>query len=213
MQRRAFGQWGGRIGLWLAAASMLAPGAVRADAVETLRAFARDVPSGRADFTQTVTSADGARKRSSSGTFEFERPNRFRFAYSKPFVQTIVADGQKVWIHDPDLNQVTVRPLTEALGATPAALLTGAAIDKEFALKALPDRDGLSWVEATPRAADGPFKRLRVGFAGATLAALEILDSFDSLSALRFSRVEQGVRLPADTFRFVVPPGAEVLSQ
>ena len=96
-----------------------------ADAVDTLREFVRDVKSGRANFTQTVTSADGVKKRISSGSFEFARPNRFRFAYAKPFEQVIVSDGQKVWIFDADLNQASSRKLTEALGASPAALLTG----------------------------------------------------------------------------------------
>ena len=90
--------------------------AARADALDTLREFVRDVKSGRASFTQTVTSADGVKKRSSSGSFEFARPNRFRFAYAKPFEQLIVSDGQKVWIHDVDLNQVSVRKLSAGAG-------------------------------------------------------------------------------------------------
>ncbi|MCV4784314.1 outer membrane lipoprotein carrier protein LolA, partial [Escherichia coli] len=87
----------------------------------------------------------------SHGRFEFVRPNRFRFEYAKPFEQVIVADGQKVWLYDTDLNQVTVRPMNQALGATPAALLAGGSLDKDFALKPLPDRDGLQWAEAQPR--------------------------------------------------------------
>ena len=98
-----------------------------ADSVDTLREFVRDVKSGKAAFTQTVTSPDGARKKVSSGNFEFLRPNRFRFVYTKPFEQTLVADGQKVWIHDPDLNQVSSRKISQALGSTPAALQIGRA--------------------------------------------------------------------------------------
>ncbi|HET9205600.1 MAG TPA: outer membrane lipoprotein chaperone LolA, partial [Burkholderiaceae bacterium] len=98
-------------------------GGARADAVDSLRDFAQNVKSGKASFTQTVTSVDGAKKKTSSGQFEFVRPNRFRFVYAKPFEQQIVADGQKVWLYDVDLNQVTVRPMAQALGATPAALL------------------------------------------------------------------------------------------
>src|SRR5919206_5099027 len=105
----------------LTAASLSA----RADAVDTLKDFVAQVKTGHAAFTQTVTSPDGAKKKNSSGTFDFARPNRFRFAYAKPFEQLIVADGQKVWVYDADLNQVTARKLTQALGATPAALLAG----------------------------------------------------------------------------------------
>ena len=96
-----------------------------ADAVDKLREFVRDVKTGKATFTQTVTSADGARRKTSSGSFEFARPNRFRFDYAKPFVQVIVADGVKVWIFDADLNQASSRKLGAAIGSTPAALLAG----------------------------------------------------------------------------------------
>ena len=158
--------------------------AAHADAVDTLRAFTRDVKTGSASFTQTVTSPDGARKKVSSGSFEFSRPNRFRFAYSKPFEQLIVSDGAKVWLHDVDLNQVTVRLLDQDLGGTPAALLAGGTLEKDFELAAQPPRDGLDWVLATPKAKDGSVASLRVGFRGPVLAALEIVDAFGQRSQL-----------------------------
>jgi outer membrane lipoprotein carrier protein len=185
----------------------------RADALETLREFVRDVKNGRASFTQTVTSADGAKKRSSSGSFEFARPNRFRFAYAKPFEQLIVSDGQKVWIHDLDLNQVSVRRLSAALGATPAALLAGASLEQEFELAAQPSQGGIDWVMATPRQKDGAFQSMRIGFRGKELAAVEILDSFGQRSVLQFSQYAANVALPEASFRFVPPPGADVIEQ
>jgi len=197
----------------LCAATLLCAGAVRADSVDLLRDFASNVKSGRAAFTQTVTSVDGAKKKDSSGQFEFVRPNRFRFSYAKPFEQQIVADGQKVWLYDVDLNQVTVRPMAQALGATPAALLAGGTLDKEFELKAAPAADGLEWVQATPRAKDGPIKTLRVGFKGSSLAALEIVDAFGQRSLLRFSGLEQNIVLPDSTFQFTPPKGADVIAQ
>lgn len=189
----------------------LALPAARADAVDTLRAFTRDVQTGRAGFTQTVTSPDGARKKTSSGSFEFSRPNRFRFVYSKPFEQVIVSDGAKVWLHDIDLNQVNVRLLDQALGSTPAGLLAGGALDKDFELTSQPTKDGLDWVLATPRAKDGSVTQLRVGFRGKDLAALEIIDAFGQRSLLSFSGVQQGLALPAERFRFVPPPGVDVI--
>ncbi|HSB98659.1 MAG TPA: outer membrane lipoprotein chaperone LolA [Burkholderiaceae bacterium] len=198
---------------WLLALTLLLGTAARADSVDLLRDFARHVKSGRASFTQTVTSADGAKKKSSSGRFEFVRPNRFRFSYAKPFEQQIVADGQKVWLYDVDLNQVTVRPLAQALGATPAALLAGGTLDKEFDLEPAPAADGLEWVQATPRIKDGPIKWLRVGFKGATLAALEIADAFGQRSLLRFTELEQNVKLPDSTFEFTPPKRADVIAQ
>jgi outer membrane lipoprotein carrier protein len=187
--------------------------AARADALDTLREFVRDVKSGRASFTQTVTSADGTKKRISSGSFEFARPNRFRFSYAKPFEQLIVSDGQKVWIHDLDLNQVSARKLTQALGATPAALLAGASLDKEFELVAQPSKDGVDWVQATPRQKDGAFQSMRIGFRGKDLAAVEILDSFGQRSVLQFSQYAANPTLPEQSFRFVPPSGADVIEQ
>lgn len=186
---------------------------VRADAVDTLREFVRDVKSGQAAFTQTVTSADGTRKKVSSGDFEFQRPNRFRFSYSKPFEQLIVADGQKVWIFDTDLNQASSRRLAQALGSTPAALLAGAALEPEFSLSAEPPRDGLEWALATPRAKDGAFQSMRVGFNGKTLAVVEIADNFGQRSRLVFSRFLANPALTAERFRFVPPAGADVIEQ
>lgn len=192
---------------------LLFAGAAHADAVATLREFVQEVSSGRSAFTQTVSSADGTRKKTSSGSFEFQRPNRFRFAYAKPFEQLIVADGQKVWIFDADLNQASSRKLGQALGATPAALLAGGSLDKDFVLSSEPPRDGLVWAVAMPRTKDGPFQQLRVGFRGKTLAALEIFDSFGQRSLLQFSRFEANLPLAAGLFRFTPPAGADVIEQ
>lgn len=198
---------------FLLAAALCWAAAAHADAVETLREFVRDVKSGRAQFTQTVTSPDGARQKQSAGSFEFQRPNRFRFVYTKPEPQTLVADGQKVWIHDPDLNQVSARPLSRALGSTPAALLAGGNLDADFVLAGQPAAGGLDWVLATPKAKDSAFQSMRVGFRGKTLAAVEVVDSFGQRSLLQFSGFAANVALPADTFRFVVPKGADVTEE
>ena len=201
-----------RLGLALAA-TLAAPLASAADPVETLRSFVRDVKSGHAEFTQTVTSPDGTRKKTSSGSFDFARPNRFRFAYAKPFEQTIVGDGEKVWIYDADLNQVSSRKLGQALGATPAALLAGGSLEKDFDLGNLPAKDGLEWAEARPKAKDGAFQSVRVGFKGKDLAALEIVDSFGQRSLLRFEAFQANATVAPETFRFTPPAGADVIEQ
>ena len=210
---------GMHIGLraWLRSAFAVAclslSAAASADAVDTLRDFARNVQTGRADFTQTVVSPDGARQRVSSGQFAFSRPNRFRFAYNKPFEQLIVSDGQKVWLHDIDLNQVNVRPLDQALGATPAALLAGGSLERDFNLKAEPSAKGLDWVLAMPKQTEGTVRQMRVGFKGRELAALELTDAFGQRSTLIFSQMVQGGALPAELFRFTPPKGADVVGQ
>jgi outer membrane lipoprotein carrier protein len=197
----------------LAGASWLACVAAMAAPVDTLRDFVRDVKSGRAQFTQVVTSPDGAKKKTSSGSFEFARPNRFRFVYVKPFEQTIVADGEKVWIYDADLNQVSSRKFSAALGATPAALLAGGSLDTDFDLSNMPAHDGLDWAEAKPKTKDGAFQSVRVGFRGKDLAALEIIDSFGQKSLLTFSTFASNASVSADAFHFTAPAGADVVEQ
>lgn len=204
----------------------------RADAVASLRAFVKDVQSAQGSFVQTVTSPDGKRTRRSEGTLAFQRPDRFRFVYAKPTEQVIVGDGKKVWLYDADLNQVTVRPMTQAVGATPAALLAGSALDKDFVLSNVaPDAtvsssgaatatptaqqatSGLQWVEARPRSKDGQFQSVRVGFRQGQLAELEILDSFGQRSRLTFTQFDSRAKVAADRFQFTPPKGADVLEQ
>ncbi|MBX3588595.1 MAG: outer membrane lipoprotein chaperone LolA [Ramlibacter sp.] len=192
-----------------------------AGGMESLESFVKTVKSGRADFTQVVTSpareGQAPKVKTSTGTFEFQRPNRFRFNYLKPFVQTIVADGQTLWLHDVDLNQVTARKQAAVLGSTPAALIASApdlaALQKDFKLEAAPDRDGLQWVQALPKTRDGQLQSVRVGFKGEQLAVLEILDSFGQRSVLTFSNLQAPATLAADTFQFKPPAGADVLRQ
>ena len=203
-----------RRALLLASVALLLPAATRAqDAVALLRAFVRDTQSGQARFTQTVTAPDGQRRRTSSGEFAFLRPGRFLFQYRKPFEQTLVADGSKVWMHDPDLNQVSSRPLAQALAATPVALLAGGSLEPEFTLAAEPAAEGMQWAKATPRQRDGAFQSLRVGFRGRELAAIEVLDGFGQRSRLDFERFEANAAVPAERFRFVPPPGADLIEQ
>ena len=197
----------------LIAALLLAAAGAHADAVDALRDFAREVASGRASFTQTVTAPDGKRKKVSSGSFEFQRPNRFRFAYTKPFEQVIVADGTKVWIFDADLNQASSRKLGEALGATPAALLAGNTLERDFTLKALPSDGGIDWVQAVPKQADSTLQMVKLGFRAKELAALEIVDGFGQRSRLDFSAVRANVPVPPERFQFKLPAGADLIEQ
>jgi outer membrane lipoprotein carrier protein len=206
------------IGSLLVAAFALS---AQASGLDSLEQFVKSAKSGRAEFTQVVTSPprDGqtARSKTSSGTFEFARPNRFRFNYKKPFEQTIVADGQTLWLYDADLRQVTTRKQSEALGATPAALIASApdlgALRKDFELEAAAAKDGLEWVQATPRAKEGQLHMVRIGFRGNDLVALEILDSFGQRSVLTFSKMELNAGVSPDAFNFKPPQGVDVLKQ
>ena len=197
----------------LLAASAFSCASAFATATDELRDFVRTVKSGSATFTQTVTAPNGKQKLS-NGSFEFARPNRFRFVYDKPYAQTVVGDGVKVWIYDPDLNQASSRKVGDALASTPAALIVSNDIDKVFTLADQPATpDGLQWVLATPKQAEGTVRSLKVAFKGHALAQLEIDDSFGQRSVLVFSAFEPNAKLPADTFQFVPPKGADVVEQ
>lgn len=195
--------------------------AASAAGMASLEAFVKNAKSGRAEFTQTVTppARDGqpARAKTSSGSFEFQRPGRFRFDYRKPFAQTIVADGSTLSLYDADLNQVTQRAQAQALGSTPAAIIASAAdvkaLQADFTLEEQPARDGLEWVRATPKSRDAQLQSVQIGFQGEALAALEILDAFGQQSVLRFTKVELNPALPAQRFQFKAPAGADVIRQ
>ncbi len=192
-----------------------------AGGMESLENFMKSAKSGRADFSQVVTApgknGEAPRSKTSTGTFEFSRPNRFRFNYRRPFEQTIVADGQTLWLYDVDLNQVTARKQAQVLGSTPAALIASSpdlnALKKDFNIEAIADRDGLQWVQATPRAKDGQLHDVKVGFRGNELAALDILDSFGQRSVISFSKLEVNAQIPADSFNFKPPQGVDVVRQ
>ncbi len=207
----------------LVAGALLALRPAHADGLQALEEFVKTTRSGRAEFTQVVTSpgkdAQEAKAKTSSGSFEFLRPHRFRFVYKKPFEQTIVADGQTLWLYDVDLNQVTARKQAQVLGSTPAALIASASslavIEADFSLQAMPESDGLQWVLALPRNRDGQIQSVRVGFRlqdkGYALAALEILDNFGQRSLIRFSKLQVNLALDAGLFQFTPPRGGDVI--
>lgn len=203
----------------------LAGASAHADGLDSLERFIKGVRSAKAEFTQVVTAparaGEAAKVRKSGGSFAFVRPDRFRFEYRKPFAQTIVADGDTLWMYDVELNQVSARKQAQLLGSTPATLIASApdlaALRKEYDLQGQPVQDGLQWVLATPKAQDGQLQSVRVGFRGDTatpvLVALDIVDRFGQRSELRFDKFEPNPSLPADLFQFKPPPGADVIRQ
>lgn len=199
---------------------VLLGGAAQADGLAALDAFLREVKSAQADFTQVVTlpKREGqsvGRERTSSGYFEFRRPNQFRFEYQRPFEQSIVADGQTLWIHDVDLNQVTSRAQQEVLGNTPAALIaSGSSVDelaRVFVLTSVASSDGVQWVQAQPRQRDGSLNQVRLAFEQGQLTTLEIEDGLGQRSTLRFKNWRSNTDVPSERFRFQPPTGAAVL--
>jgi outer membrane lipoprotein carrier protein len=203
-----------RIGLipcvLLVAALAGSPAVAVAGGLDALHTFVSQFQSARGEFTQSAS--NGSKTTESSGQFVFARPGKFRWTYQKPYEQVIIADGEHLTVYDHDLNQVTVRRLTDALGSTPAAILFGDnSLEKSFQLKDAGTRDGLDWLEATPRSHDTTFERIDIGFRQGELATMQLHDALGQTTRLVFTNVQRNAGVTADTFRFVPPPGADVL--
>ena len=184
-----------------------------AASVERFQSFLRTTQAARADFQQKVFDKSGKLVQESKGSFSFLRPGRFRWTYVKP-PQLIVGDGERVWIHDADLNQVTVRRASRVLGATPAALLAGASdLEKSFELVDAGAKDGLEWMEAKPREKESGFERIRLGLSATGVEAMELVDHFGQTTLLRFTNMVRNPQFDAGTFRFTPPKGVDVLGE
>ena len=192
---------------------LLTCGAASAASIDALKAMLQQTTSGKARFAQIVVDKNLKQLQQATGTMQFVRPGRFRWEYDKPFEQTIVGDGAKLWIYDKDLNQVTVRKLDRALGGSPAALLSGSnEIEKVYDLTNLGTQEGLDWLEAVPKAKDTSFERIRLGFGKSGLEAMELRDQFGQTTVIKFADVERNPRIAADVFRFTPPKGADVIT-
>jgi len=205
-------------GMLVLLASLL-PGAAVADAAADARAAARldtaldSLSSLRAEFRQVVTDAGGERTESAEGSVSLARPGRFRWDYRTP-AQLIVSDGTTVWLYDEDLAQVTVRPAADSLAGTPALLLSGQAdLAGAFQISDGGEEGGFSWSRLRPKDADSDFTELRVGVAGSELRRMTLLDKLGQTTQLEFSRIERNPRFEADTFKFVPPPGVDVVGR
>jgi outer membrane lipoprotein carrier protein len=183
-----------------------------ASGIDRLNQFMTSTVTATGAFEQRVVNRDRKLVQESRGTLAFARPGKFRWTYSKPYPQVIVGDGARVWVYDEDLNQVTVRKLGQALGATPAALLAGSnEALKAFAFKDEGTRDGLEWVEAIPRDKESGFERIRLGFGFSGIERMELVDAFGQTTELRFSGFQRNPRVDPALFTFTPPKGADVV--
>lgn len=191
---------------------MLTAVAAHAGSIEKLEAFVAQTQSARASFAQEVIDEKGKPVQSAQGQLSFSRPGKFRWEYRKPYEQLIVGDGEKLWVYDKELEQVTVRKLDGALGSSPAALLAGSnQIEAHYNLDAKGVKGGLDWLEAYPKADDTMFEKVRMGFKGNTLDTMELYDHLGQMTRIRFSGIQRNPRLAADTFSFTAPAGVDVL--
>ena len=188
--------------------------AADAASIENLKAFLSQTTTAKARFAQIIVDKNLKELQRVTGTMQFQRPGKFRWEYHKPYEQTIVGDGAKLWIYDKDLNQVTVRKLDQALGNSPAALLAGNnEIERIYTLTNLGNQEGLDWLEAVPKSKENAFERVRLGFGKGGLEAMELRDAFGQVTIIKFSGLETNPKLPPDTFHFTPPKGADVITE
>ncbi|MEO8599035.1 MAG: outer membrane lipoprotein chaperone LolA [bacterium] len=195
---------------------VLAPIIADAAALDQFRSFVASTKAAKGEFTQRqVKMMDGTAKVShvSSGSFSFARPGKFIWTYQKPYEQLLQADGDKLYIFDKDLNQVTIKKLGDALASSPAAILFGSNdLEKNFSLKNAGTKDGMEWLDATPKAKDSTFEHIGIGLRNGVPQAMELRDAFGQVSLLTFKNFEKNPVIPANSFKFVVPKGADVFN-
>ena len=180
--------------------------------VKRLNDFISNVQGMQADFHQLLIDNKSKAVKESSGTLVMQRPGKFRWEYIRPYRQSIVADGEKIWIYDADLEQVTVKLLDATLGGTPAVLLSGQkTVWEKFKIKELGSKDGLEWVELTPKIPDNNFESVRLGFGEHDLEMMELLDSFGATTQLRFTQLQRNPVLDSSAFEFTPPKGVDVI--
>lgn len=196
------------------AASAMMLGA-EAAALDQFKSFVAGTKSARGEFTQQQMKAGGGKAGApSSGTFEFARPGKFIWLYQKPYDQLLQADGDKLYIYDKDLNQVTVKKLGDALGSSPAAILFGSNdLEKNFTLSEAGTKDGMEWLKAVPKTQDTTFEQITIGLRDGTPQAMELKDNFGSVSVLSFRKFEKNPTVSASHFKFVMPKGVEISQQ
>lgn len=205
-----------RIGLGIVLCALLlwAGQAAAAPATRALDSFFDGLQSLQAEFDQTIV-REGRAVQKTRGRLHIHRPGKFRWSYEAPFEQLIVTDGDTLWVYEPDLEQVTRSRLDDTVGNTPAVLLsTLQPLGELFAILDAGPKDGLDWVMLEPLGEQAAFSRVFLGFdAGASLAAMEIVDSLEQSVRIRFHELRRNLALDPGLFRFTPPPGVDVIGE
>jgi len=181
------------------------------DASEILENFFKGLKTFSSDFEQVIENSQLSMVEVSSGQLWISRPGKFRWDYTKPFIQEIVSDGNKIWIYDADLEQVTVRAVNSTLGNTPAVLLSDdKPLSETFTMQSLGETAGLSWVALSPKDSEAGFTSIKLAFNGKDLSEMLLLDNLGQITQLRFSSIKRNPSVQASRFQFTAPPGADV---
>ncbi len=203
------------------AAAILAGMLVSLGAIEAVASPATEVEgylnglaTWSADFTQTIDDGHGKIMRSAAGKLYLQKPGRFRWDYSQPSEQLILADGKQIWFYDKDLEQANVRDMDASLANTPAVLLSGnSSVSSQFDVTALPPSDGLEWYQLIPKRAESDFQLVRIGFRKGELASMFLADKLNQITQLTFSNSQRNAKFSPGLFSFVPPAGVDVIGR
>ncbi|HEV7491149.1 MAG TPA: outer membrane lipoprotein chaperone LolA [Rhodanobacteraceae bacterium] len=192
---------------------LLTASAAAADSARSrMESFSKDLKSVTADFSQSVTDANEHRGDESGGTMALQAPRQFRWETKKPYEQTIVADGQRVWVYEPDLQQVSVRSQSSEEAHSPLTVLTDLSqVDTQFTASESGERDGLVWLKLVSKAKEPEFEYAELGFSATTLDRMLFKDQLGNTTEIRFSDWKRNPSLRADTFKFTPPKGVDVI--
>jgi outer membrane lipoprotein carrier protein len=198
--------------LTLSALAIAAP--ARASPAGDVDKYLSGLASWSADFKQTIDDGHGNVMRSAAGRLYLQRPGKFRWDYSEPSEQLVLADGKQIWFYDKDLAQANVRDMDSTLASTPASLLSGGgSVSTQFDVTALPPGEGLQWFQLIPKHPDTDFQLVRIGFDKGELRSMFLADKLNQITQLTFSNSKRNLPLGPELFSFVPPPGVDVIGR
>jgi len=200
--------------LGVAPVSAAPAAAAAASPAAEVEKYLSGLASWTADFEQTIDDGHGNVLRSAAGRLYLQRPGKFRWDYSQPSEQLVLADGKQIWFYDKDLAQANVREMDTSLASTPASLLSGnGSVSTQFNVTALPHSAGLQWFQLVPKHADTDFQLVRIGFDKGELRSMFLADKLNQITQLTFSNSKRNLPLAPDLFSFVPPAGVDVIGR
>ncbi|HEY9322835.1 MAG TPA: outer membrane lipoprotein chaperone LolA [Candidatus Methylopumilus sp.] len=190
---------------------------VFADGISDLNAFVNNVSSMSSEFSQVVLDKKGLKLQDVEGVMLFKRPNKFRWDYLKPYQNQIISDGDRLFLYDQDLRQVSINPIAKVAGSTPLLIIAGKNIEKYFTLRNIEDpvanemNQSIKWVEAVPKEEGAGFSKVILGLTENKLSVMKIVDAFEHITTISFKNAKYNVTLVDNDFLFKFPTGVDVV--
>ena len=190
---------------------------VLADGISDLNAFANNISSMSSEFSQVVLDKKGLKLQDVEGVMLFKRPNKFRWDYLKPYQNQIISDGDRLYMYDQDLRQVSINPIAKVAGSTPLLIIAGKNIEKYFTLKNIDDQvnnegnQNIKWVEAVPKEEGAGFSKVILGLTENKLSVMKIVDAFEHITTISFKNAKYNLTLVDNDFLFKLPTGVDVV--